>query len=395
MKQKLLNLLAIFVAFLSAIPIANADVAINEPTCIWNKTFSTPGVNSYQPIVLSNGKLVVTDVVENLSGMDIKKQYIIDQDGVVEKSAAYETVSTGLAIDDTGNAVYAHYDTQVTANNTFNLRIWQDDNLYANSQIGINKITVPSGAFSSYTFYFEASGDLDSGTGYIWFPNAIVKNGNSKYYTVRRFKIVNGVYDSYTDFDLGFEYNTQRCVIQTYYTDTTNDKHKFLFQVQGGDCYDCTLENGKVTSTKITGYPVARTNTNTVANNIFEIAGNKILVYNTGANGMLSNQIVVWDMTTGAYFKIDPFETKTSVATAKTSYIGAWVNSLTVSDTQKDIFIYSPGVGAARYSITATANTAPVSNLKAEIVREQVMKLRFHGKLLLLVQQQNTLLVIQ
>lgn len=83
---------------------------------------------------------------------------------------------------------------------------------------------------------------------------------------------------------------------------------------------------------------------------------------------MLSNQIVVWDMTSGAYFKIDPFETKTSVATAKTSYIGAWVNSLTVSDTQKDIFIYSPGVGAARYSITATANTAPVSNLKAEIV---------------------------
>ena len=178
MKQKLLNFLTIFVAFLTAIPIANADVAINEPTCIWNKTFSTPGVNSYQPIILSNGKLVVTDVATNLSGMNIKKQYIIDQDGVVEKSAAYEVVSTGLAIDDAGNAVYAHYDTQVTANNTFNLRIWQNDNLYANSQIGTEKITVPSGSFSSYTFYYEATGDLDSGTGYIWFPNAIVKNGN-------------------------------------------------------------------------------------------------------------------------------------------------------------------------------------------------------------------------
>lgn len=242
MKQKLLNLLAIFVTFLTAIPIANADVAINEPNCVWNKTFSTPGVNSYQPIVLSNGKLVVTNVVENLSGMNIKKQYIIDQDGVVEKSAAYEMVSTGLAIDDDGNAVYSHYDTNVSANNTFNLRIWQEDNLYANSQIGTTKITVPSGSFSAYTFYYEANGDLDSGTGYIWFPNATVKNDNSKYYTVRRFKVVNGVYDSYTDFDLGFEYSTQRCVIQIYSTDIANDKHKFLFQVQGGDCYDCTLE---------------------------------------------------------------------------------------------------------------------------------------------------------
>ncbi|MBR3829687.1 MAG: T9SS type A sorting domain-containing protein [Muribaculaceae bacterium] len=374
MKQKLLKLLSIFVAFLTAIPIANADVTISEPTLVWNKPFSAPGADSHQPIVLPNGKMIVMDLANNVTGTDIKKLYIIDENGVTSNSSGYATVAAGLAVDDNGNVALGFYDTGATSGNQFYLRKWMDEynNLKGETKLGTTPITLPSGSFSAYTYYYDATGSLDSGVGYIWFPNAMVKaaEGSSytkdSYYTIRRFKVVNGVYDSYSDYDLGFSFtaSNQRSVIQVYYSDIANDKHKFLFQVQGGDLYDCTLENNKVVSSKITGYPIGRSNTNTIANNIFEIQGKKYLVYNTGASGIRGNQFVVWNMTDGTYTTINPFSTATSVSTTKTSYIGSWINSLNISETQTDIFVYSPGVGAAKYTITASNPT--VSDVTAE-----------------------------
>lgn len=382
MKQKFLRTLAILVAALAVFPVAfAATYTIGEPVQVWNNTFSLPGANSHQPVVLPNGKMIVNDLATNVAGTEIKKLYIIDADGVTEKSAGYSTIAAGYAIDDNGHTALGFYDTNVSAGTNFYLRQWSENNGNLDkTSLGVTPVTLPTSSFSAYTFYYEASGNLVSGTGHIWFPNALVKGDGTThtsgaYYTVRRFKVVDGVYNSYTDYELGFEYTTQRCVIDIYSSDVANDKYKFLFQVQNGELYDCTLENGAVTSTKITGYPVARNNANTIANTLFEIQGKKILAYNTGANGTRGNQFVVWNMTDNTYKTIDPFTTTTSVTTTKTSYIGSWLKSFKVSDTQTDIFVYSPGVGAARYSITATEQsvpTAPVTSLTYQYIKQTV-----------------------
>ena len=222
---------------------------------------------------------------------------------------------------------------------------------------------MPEGQISAYNFYYDATGNLVSGKGHLWFPDNVTKNSNTKPYSIRRFEIKDGVYSSYANYDLGFEFSGGRTAIQIYNSDVANDVYDFVFQHFGEGLYDCHFDKGTITSTEITNFPVSRAN-KTLAPNMFVIQGKKFLVYPTGKNGNYGNQFVVWNMTDGGSKTIDPFTTTTSTAPNPTGWIGCWIQTLKISDTRTDIYVYSPGVGVARYAITASNPT--VSDVTAE-----------------------------
>ncbi|MBQ7854906.1 MAG: T9SS type A sorting domain-containing protein [Muribaculaceae bacterium] len=391
MKQKLLKLLSIFVAFLTAIPIANADVTISEPTLVWKYEGTTIGADAYQPAVLPNEKFVVvgrTTVHTTVSGIgDVKTLYIVDggADGktgtVTKKSAGYVNCHSGFAVDDNGNVALAYFGPNSTTGGVgsgyFYIRKWVevDGNLGKALE---NPLDLPEGQISAYNFYYDATGNLVSGKGHLWFPDNVTKNSNTtpKPYSIRRFEIKDGVYSSYANYDLGFEFSGGRTAIQIYNSDVANDVYDFVFQHFGEGLYDCHFDKGTITSTEITNFPVSRAN-KTLAPNMFVIQGKKFLVYPTGKNGNYGNQFVVWNMTDGGSKTIDPFTTTSSASVDPTGWIGCWIQTLKISDTRTDIYVYSPGVGVARYAITASNPTVsdvttPVENLQGKFIFNDV-----------------------
>lgn len=370
MKQKLLKLLSIFVAFLTAIPIANADVTISEPTLVWKYEGTTIGADAYQPAVLPNEKFVVvgrTTVHSTVSGIgDVKTLYIVDggADGktgtVTKKSAGYVNCHTGFAADDNGNVALAYFGPNSTTGGVgsgyFYIRKWVDVDGNLGKALE-NPLDLPEGNLSSWNFYYDATGNLVSGKGHLWFPDNVTKN------SIRRFEIKDGVYSSYANYDLGFEFSGGRTAIQVYNSDVANDVYDFVFQPTGEGLYDCHFDKGTITSTEITNFPVSRAN-KTLAPNMFVVQGKKFLVYPTGKNGNYGNQFVVWNMTDGGSKTIDPFTTTSSASVDPTGWIGCWIQTLKISDTRTDIYVYSPGVGVARYAIIASNPT--VSDVTAE-----------------------------
>ena len=373
MKQKLLHFFAVFVALVMAIPIANAtasdyNVATQTPGTVWNHTFTAPGSDAYQAAVLPNGYLYVIGTSTNNSGT-IKTLYRINESGVVASSAGYETVHYGLAADDNGKIILVDqaWSTSGTLDN-ISIRTPNASTGHLNYVNGSHDITLTDGSIPSLTYYFDASGDMENGTGYMWFPPTSGKSN------LKVAKIVRGSGTTWTTtfetYTLPFSAGANNAYMQVYESNENSKIWKFLFLNPFGSIYDCELNNGTITATPI-DLPVR--GANGLANaHIFFLGGHKILAYNTGINSSTSsnsnkaNQFVIYDMDTKTTIAtVNPFAT--TLSSSGTS-IGSWLNSLKVSDTQTDLFVYCPGVGASRLSLTATPITSPVSNLSAALV---------------------------
>ena len=375
MKQKLLHFLAVFVAMAIAIPVANAaasdyNVAAQTPGTIWKHEFSTPGGDAYQAAVLPNGYIYVigvnTLILPNgeANVNTLKTLYRINENGVVASSAGYTNIHYGLAADDNGKIVLVD-EVWSTATNLDNISIRKPGSDGHLSYVdGSHNINLSSGKVPSYTYYFDATGNLENGTGYLWFPPVTSQN------KLKVAKIVRGTgttwTTSFSEYTLPFTPTMANSFIQVYESDEANGTWKFLYLNPGENLYDCTLKNGTITHTAIT-VPVARKAFVLSNAHIFYLGGHKMLAYNTGNNNgsanNKANQFVIYDMTTGTTIAtVQPFSKTVSGSNGS---IGSWINSLKVSDKQTDLMIYSPAAGASRLSLVATPITASVSSLSA------------------------------
>ena len=375
MKRKLLHLFVVCMAMVMAIPIANAaasdyNVATQTPGTVWKHEFSTPGGDAYQAAVLPNGYIYVIGVNTLIAPNGdanvntIKTLYRINENGVVASSAGYTNVHYGLAADDNGKIILLD-EVWSTATNLDNISIRTPGSDGHLSYVdGSHNINLSSGKVPSFTYYFDATGNLENGTGYLWFPPVTSQN------KLKVAKIVRGTgttwTTSFSEYTLPFTPTLANSFIQVYESDEANGTWKFLYLNPNGDLYDCTLKNGTITHTAIT-VPVARKASILSNAHIFYLGGHKMLAYNTGNNNgsanNKANQFVIYDMTTGTTIAtVQPFSKTVSGSNGS---IGSWINSLKVSDKQTDLMIYSPAAGASRLSLVATPITASVSSLSA------------------------------
>lgn len=375
MRKKLQHILSVFVVIFAAIPIANAaasdyNVAAQTPGTVWKHEFSTPGGDAHQAAVLPNGYIYVigvnTLILPNgdANVNTLKTLYRINENGVVTSSAGYTNIHYGLAADDNGKIVLVD-ELWSTATNLDNISIRKPGSDGHLSYVdGSHNINLSSGKVPSYTYYFDATGNLENGTGYLWFPPVTDQN------KLKVAKIVRGTgttwTTSFSEYTLPFTPTMANSFIQVYESDEANGTWKFLYLNPGKDLYDCTLKNGTITHTTIT-VPVARKAFVLSNAHIFYLGGHKMLAYNTGNNNgsanNKANQFVIYDMTTGTTIAtVQPFSKTVSGANGS---IGSWINSLKVSDKQTDLMIYSPAAGASRLSLVATPITASVTSLSA------------------------------
>ena len=353
MKQKLLKLLSIFVAFLTAIPIANADVTISEPTLVWNKSFSAPGADAYSAVAL-NGQLYTIGTQTNYGTGSNKTLYTISESGVAMSDAGYTPIFSGIAVDDSGNVIFWNGEVQKTLG-TIYLKYLENGVLTEAEGISI---PLSGYGLSTYGYFLDATGDLRNGKGHLWF----IDNTNKT--KLIRIEINKGIYTSHNSYELGFSHNGNRSVISIYKSDTNNDTYSFTFQNHMSSIYDCKFEKGVITSTEITGYPISISNKYALSSHMAELCGKKILVYNTGTNGSAGNEFVIWNMDNGSAKTYQPFSKTTSAIPSPNGYIGSWIDVEYVSSSQINIYAFSPGVGAAKYTITASNPT--VSDVTAE-----------------------------
>lgn len=362
MKQKLLKLLSIFVAFLTAIPIANADVTISEPTLVWKYEGTTIGADAYSAVALTDGKLYTAGINTNFSS-SYKTLYTVDNSTVTKSSLEYDAVYPGaLAADDNGNMAIL-YGTRGSTIGPVYLKTLNGGvpTLVSNKNIDLSSV-----GLSNYLYYYDASGNIVTGTGYLWFTTY----NNT---LINKITVSNGSYSKTTSYSIADalgEGNTlgASSSIKVYKSNASTDSHSLLVHDIGGDFYDCTISGSTITATKISGFPVARKSNNAAGSTMFELQGKKILVYNTGnSNGSANsraNEFVVWNMTDNIYKTINPFTATVSVTGSPDGLIGCWLDVQKVSATQVNLFAFSPGVGAAKYTITASNPT--VSDVTAE-----------------------------
>lgn len=367
MKQKLLQFLFVIAAIITAIPIANAaasdyNVAAQTPGKVWSHTFTLPGGDAYQAAVLPNGYLYVIGTNTNFAD-SYKTLYRINESGVTTGSAGYTAVHYGLAADDNGKIILLD---QAWSVSTFidyvSIRKPNATTGHLEYVTG-SHFDISSHNLPSYCYYIDATGDLENGTGYIWFP-PVASNADIKVVKTVRTAGQNAWTTTKTNYTLPFKPGRSDAYMQVYESNEANNTWKFLFQNTGENLYDCTLSNGTITATPIS-LPVAQTQKNISNSHIFFLGGHKMLAYNTGTVTR-SNQFIVYDMTTKTTIAtVNPFSTTVSGANGM---IGSWINSLKVSETQTDLFIYSPAVGASRLSLKATPITNPVTSLSAAVV---------------------------
>lgn len=362
MKQKLLKLLSIFVAFLTAIPIANADVTISEPTLVWKYEGTTIGADAYSAVALTDGKLYTAGINTNFSS-SFKTLYTVDNGTVTKSSLGYDAVYPGvLAADDNGNMAILYG----TRGSTIGPVYLKTLNGGVPTWVSNKNIDLSSVGLSDLLYYYDASGNIVTGTGYLWFTTY----NNT---LINKITVSNGSYSKTTSYSIADalgEGNTlgASSSIKVYKSNASTDSHSLLVHDIGGDFYDCTISGSTITATKISGFPVARKSNNAAGSTMFELQGKKILVYNTGnSNGSANsraNEFVVWNMTDNIYKTINPFTATVSVTGSPDGLIGCWLDVQKVSATQVNLFAFSPGVGAAKYTITASNPT--VSDVTAE-----------------------------
>ncbi|MBQ3605328.1 MAG: fibronectin type III domain-containing protein, partial [Muribaculaceae bacterium] len=373
MKQKLLHFWFVIAAIITAIPIANAaasdyNVAAQTPGEVWKKTFTTPGGDAYQAAILPNGYLYVIGTATNFETYTYKTLYRINQNGVATGSSGYTNVNYGMAADDKGciAIITQAWNTSNNLAKDLSLRTPNASTGHLEYVSGSSNIDLSAATIPAYTYYFDATGDLQNGTGYLWFPPVA---NNNKIKVVKTVRNADGTWSSSAQsYTLPFSPGASNPYLQVYESDAANNIWKFLFLNPFGDIYDCTLNNGTITATVIS-LPVARKAAGLSNAQIFFLGGHKMLAYNTGNNNgsgnNKANQFVIYDMTTKTTIAtVQPFTA--TVSGSKTS-IGSWINSQKVSESQTDLFIYCPAVGASRLSLKATPITSAVTSPKAAL----------------------------
>ena len=222
-------------------------------------------------------------------------------------------------------------------------------------------ITSPGGRCD----FLRATGNVLSGTGYIWFA----PNGTKK---VVAAKITNGAFVSNTTYTVNGMTNNFNALSSAIMYDTNK---MFIHNQADAKMYDCTVSGTTVTATAITSSQ-AIVNVSgdywesLVGNVMFVIRGHKVLV-RSNATANQGTQFSIIDMTDGVAVH-DNYNTWGSSSTTGIGATGSWPTVLKESDDQYAIYVYCPSHGFGKYVVKATQKaitipTAPVENLTATV----------------------------
>ncbi len=170
------------------------------------------------------------------------------------------------------------------------------------------------------------------------------------YTSIVKFPVVNGAIGTMVSYNLpdGVTINTNNRIVTQYAAD------RILFD-NGESLYKGVISGTSVTWTKL---GVTALGGNSTGATMFELQGHEVVVYSSSAT-----QVAFYDVTAQKSLgSVTPFSTQGSSAYGRHG-IHAKVSGNTAS-----VYVYVPGQGAAKYSITATEvihYSDPVQNLKA------------------------------
>ncbi len=383
MKQLCLKALMLL-AMVWAIPIANAQGTYtlsgnSGVTAKWSHTFTTPsGTEAHSAAIGpdaydtsepngSNLKIYTIDPATSFPGYDFKSVYRIGYSGVSQHSFGISVSGRAIAHDDALNVITT---SSTYSSDTQILRIFNGlTNNVSNNTSSKTKVdlTTNSLTLGEGVEYMSAEGDVLNGTGYIWYVN----NGTAT--QIKRLTIVNGVAtalnswnlkksDGVTALTLGANEN----YVKKY------DTGKLILHDRSAAIYDVQISGSNAICTDISSvasYPaMAR---NSMGCNIYVFKGHRLLFchYNTaGTNYTGQFEVIDLDNNNAKLLNINAFPKNNQ------SIVGIWVHAWpNPNDGNKlDLYVYKPGVGAAKYEgaiiATETNVTYPVQNLTGEVV---------------------------
>lgn len=377
MKQKLIHFLSIFVAFLTATPIANAaDYTFSTPTKVWSQAVSTPTGAApfnynYISSAATNGYIYTLPAIPGSTGTEymLATYYTAGKrinNGIVEQWSAggptdfeytYLNQTTGpwycyagpaIASDDAGTL----YAATVKGNNAPAGLIWSGNvgGITYWPTIPIPQESTPkkgaklSSIIGGRTDLMSANGDGVNGTGYLWFTPQNTSN-------VTRVTITKGSFSAPQNFSGLPVTNGSRARVVEY------AKGKLLYnpslENSSGTLYRGTYTEGGTsvswTSTGLTVY--------CSGSDAFELKGHEFFIY-----AKSSTVLALYDYTDKK--EVTTFSPFSGASTQ--SYVSFSIDSK-VNGNTADIYIYAPGQGGAKWTMTATPITSAVTSPKAAL----------------------------
>lgn len=354
MKLKSLHIFAVFVAILTAIPIANAaEITYSINTApLWEKAGHYEAAKT---IAVSNNQLYVL--------ADPTKQttiaYVGQNTNWTTFESGYGTWAHGFAFDndDAGNIIMQGNSTGSATNKL----IVYPAGATSNASKKEITITSPGGR----TDFIRIQGNILSGTAYVWFVPASTQK-------IVRVKIVNGKEDSRTEWThtLGNASSTEIAYM-------LDDGRIYLHHRKGSPNYAYLLtvpaNGGAVTSSEEV---LSGTSASNLTSDIFNIQGTYFHVYNAGNEGQ-DIRFNIKNLSTGAILasNITPFngEKWDKSGTSNLSNfnsIGTIIRPIKVNVNTVDLYCFTPEHGASVYRVTAIVKAEGVNSPKATASNE-------------------------
>ena len=361
MKQKLLKLLSIFVAFLTAIPIANAANIIYSvnTTPLWARPGAISAANA-RTMAASNGKVYV------LSKADSKIRYIGKDDAFIDAEGNWPGFESGFTAgnfgfamtnDDAGNIV-------IKSNADLNAGITQ----LAIYEVGTLKskiIDIPA-EFQpgDRTDNIRAQGNLLAGKGYMWF----IPRGSEK---IIRLNLENGAIVNKTEWT-----HTLGVASTTSFAYMLDNGKIYMHHRKGSpnNAYILTVptDGGAVSSSEtiLSGDPGDQ-----LTSEVFTIQGVNFVAYNLGTNAQ-DARFSIKNLSTGSDLNaspICPFGITASSQTGLDSY-STYFKSVKVDANTVDLYCFTPNHGASVYRVTANVSVNTVTNVNTAYVDASTKK---------------------
>ena len=397
MKQKLPHLFSILMTIILAIPVTNgqskkiSNYKFNTPIEVWTSNYDKSKINNthittepgyYRQAAASDNMLFSVvggtkdHILESVSGKYITYGYYIGKDkqsywsgGTSSTAMPYKTSGTyyylgpAIASDDAGTL----WCTSVRSGEAPSASPWAIGAkafTYYTVRPGGDKDPVRSGialgdyATSGRADLMSVSGDGVNGKAFFWFAIA----GTNKIECIVMEKKVPKKILTFTapvtfanNYASGYvkEFADYSRLLLNVGSSGNNTTELYLGSIHGGEE---GLYNGTATVTwdnpGATGLKVAR-----YGSTAFLLQGHGIIAYSSS-----KTEVKLYDWTAQMEIgTIKPFGDNTSGST----YVSHSMDVKIINENTAELYIYSPGVGGAKYSITASVIDNPVTNINA------------------------------
>ena len=402
MKRKLLHLFAVFMAMVMAIPIANAaasDYKINAPTKNWTTEFTTPNDYSRQLAISPSGIPYTLSETDKwyYNGTGYVGTYRLTSSGATLVNMGWWTAGAANAFDDAGNYVShtagsggPNQSATLNPATKYSVRTYQE-NLNTNTGVFPAGKTIDMSSINTggITLYCDATGDVyNANNGVLWFA----QTGTGSEITAISVGVsgTNLAATGKKEFDTGIKSAQGNDNYVQFYESSNASAMKCLMFVRGVGIYDVTLNYTNGTVTSVTEIPcTANEEFNSIGAHIFMMRGRKLLCRNTRRLGSTGNErnryseFEILDIT-------DSYTNPTKIATVdhlpgkystgvapeenKGHFTGSYIQTHKHSEDKVEIFAYVQGSGCSSYIITASAITAPVTNLTVQTTADEPYK---------------------